>query len=65
MVKEKLGKEVPVSGTVTGPFTVAVMVVGTEKLLKGMVKHPDKVLQLMEIIVENNNRYIQRLVDMV
>lgn len=64
MVKEKLGKEVPVSGTVTGPFTVAVMVVGTEKLLKGMVKHPDKVLQLMEIIVENNNRYIQRLVDM-
>ena len=25
-VKEKLGKEVPVSGTVTGPFTVAAMV---------------------------------------
>lgn len=64
LVKEKLGKEVPVSGTVTAPFTVAAMVVGTEKLLKGMVKCPDKVLQLMEIITENNNRYIQRLLDM-
>lgn len=63
-VKEKLGKEVPVSGTVTGPFTVAAMVAGTENLLKGMIKHPDKVLQLMEIITENNNRYIQRMLDM-
>ncbi len=64
MVKAKLGQEVPVSATVTGPFTVAAMVVGTENLLKGMIKTPEKVLQLMEIIVENNNRYIQRLLDM-
>lgn len=64
MVKEKLGKEVPVSATVTGPFTVAAMVVGTETLLKGMIKKPDKVLQLLEVIVENNNRYIQRLLNM-
>ena len=52
------------SGTVTGPFTVASMLVGTENLLKGMVKQPDKVLQMMNIITENNNRYIQRLLDM-
>lgn len=64
MVKEKLGKVVPVSATVTGPFTVAAMLVGTENLLKGMRKKPDKVLQLMDIIVENNNRYIQRLLDL-
>lgn len=64
LVKERFRKEVPVSGTVIGPFTGAAMVVGTEKLLKGMVKHPDKVLQLMEIVTENNNRYIQRLLDM-
>ena len=64
MVKEKLGKEVPVSATVTGPFTVAAMVVGTENLLKGMIKTPAKVQELMEIIVENNNRYIQRVLDL-
>ena len=64
MVKERLGDKVPVSGTVTGPFTVASMLVGTENLLKGMVKQPDKVLQMMDIITENNNRYIQRLLDM-
>ena len=52
MVKERLGDKVPVSGTVTGPFTVASMLVGTENLLKGMVKQPDKVLQMMDIITE-------------
>ena len=38
LVKEKLGKKVPISGTVTGPFTVAAMVLGTERLMMGMIK---------------------------
>lgn len=33
MVKRKLGDKVSVSGTVTGPFTIAAMVLGTEQLL--------------------------------
>ena len=64
LVKEKLGKKVPISGTVTGPFTVAAMVLGTEHLMMGMIKQPEAVHQLMEVIVENNNRYIQRLIDL-
>ena len=64
LVKERLGDKVPISATVTGPFSVAAMVLGTENLLKGMIKKPDKIRQLMEVIVENNNRYIQRLIDM-
>lgn len=63
MVKEKLGHKVPVSATVTGPFTIAAMAVGTEQLLIGTRKQPEKVKQLMEVIVENNNRYIKRLLD--
>lgn len=63
LVKKKLGDKVPVSATVTGPFTVAAMAVGTEALLIGTVKKPEKVKQLMEVIVENNNRYIDRLLD--
>ena len=64
MVKKELGDKVPVSGTVTGPFTIAAMVVGTEKLLIGMIKKPDKVKQLMEVITENNERYIARMLEM-
>ena len=64
LVKERLGDKVPISATVTGPFSVAAMVLGTENLLKGMIKKPDKIRQLMEVIAENNNRYIQRLIDM-
>lgn len=64
MVKKKLGDKVPVGGTVTGPFTVAAMLLGTEQLLIGTIKKPEKIKQLMEVIVENNNRYIKRLVDM-
>ena len=64
LVKEKLGDKVPISGTVTGPFTIAAMVMGTEQLMIGMIKKPEKIKQLMEVITENNNRYIQRLIDM-
>lgn len=64
MVKEKLGDKVPISGTVTGPFTVAAMALGTEQLMIGMIKKPDKVKQLMDVIVENNERYIRRLLDL-
>lgn len=64
LVKEQLGDKVPVSGTVTGPFTIAAMVLGTEKLLIGMIKQPDKVKEMMEIITENNRRYIERMLDM-
>lgn len=63
-VKKSLGDKVPISGTVTGPFTVAAMVLGTEWLLMGMLKCPEKIKQLLEVIVENNNRYIKRLLDM-
>lgn len=63
MVKNKLGDKVPVSATVTGPFTIAAMTVGTEELLIGTRKNPEKVRQLMEVIVENNNRYIDRLLE--
>lgn len=63
MVKEKLGDKVPVSGSVTGPFTIAAMLVGTENLLVGMVRKPEKVHQLMDLVVENNNRYLQRMID--
>ncbi|MGI6191142.1 uroporphyrinogen decarboxylase family protein [Eubacterium sp. F2] len=64
MVKDKLGKTVPISASVTGPFTIAAMVMGTEHLMIGMIKAPEKIHQLLDVIVENNNRYIKRVIDM-
>lgn len=64
MTKKRIGDRVPVSGCVTGPFTVAAMVLGTEQLMIGMIKKPDKIKQLLEVIVENNERYIRRLLDL-
>ena len=64
LVKKRLGDKVPVSATVTGPFTVAAMVLGTEQLMMGMIKKPEKIKQLLEVIAENNERYIKRLLDL-
>ena len=61
LTKEKLGDQVDVGASMTGPFSVAASVVGTENLLKGMIKSPEKVHVLMEIITESNNRYIQEV----
>ena len=61
LTKEKLGDQVDVGASMTGPFSVAASVVGTENLLKGMIKNPEKVHVLMEIITESNNRYIQEV----
>ncbi len=64
LTKQRLGGQVSVSCSVTAPFTVAAMVLGTEHLLIGMIKKPEKVHQLMEVIVENNKRLLKRIVDM-
>ena len=64
LVKKRLGDKVPVSATVTGPFTVAAMVLGTEQLMMGMIKKPEKIKQLLEVIAENNERYIKKLLDL-
>lgn len=61
LTKEKLGNQVDVGASMTGPFSVAASVVGTENLLKGMIKYPQKIHTLMEIITESNNRYIQEV----
>ena len=53
-----------IMGINLGTCVTTAMVLGTENLLIGMIKKPEKVHQLMEVIVENNNRLIKRLVEM-
>ena len=60
-LRETIGKEVDVSASMTGPFSVCASVLGTEVLLRWLVKKPEAVHKLMEIITLNNEQYIKKL----
>ncbi|WP_251859680.1 uroporphyrinogen decarboxylase family protein [Clostridium sp. Marseille-Q2269] len=61
LTRDALIDEVDVSAAMSGPFSVAASAVGTENLLKWMIKYPKKVHILMDIIAESNNRYIEEV----
>ncbi|TCU79482.1 uroporphyrinogen decarboxylase [Tissierella praeacuta] len=61
LTRDALVDKVDVSAAMSGPFSVAASVVGTENLLKWMIKFPKKVHTLMEIVAESNNRYIEEV----
>lgn len=61
LTRDALVNEVDVSASMSGPFSVAASVVGTERLLRWMIKCPEKVHELMDIIAESNNRYIEEV----
>ncbi len=61
LTKNALANEVDVSASMSGPFSVAASVVGTENLLRWMARYPEKVHTLMDIVAESNNRYIEEV----
>lgn len=61
LTRDALKDEVDVGAAMSGPFSVAASVVGTENLLKWMIKYPKRVHTLMEIVAESNNRYIEEV----
>src|SRR5699024_872792 len=61
LTKDALIDEVDVGASMSGPFSVAASVVGTENLMKWMIKYPKKIHTLMEIVAESNNRYIEEV----
>ncbi|MCB5560562.1 uroporphyrinogen decarboxylase family protein [Anaerosalibacter bizertensis] len=61
LTRDALIDKVDVSASMSGPISVAASVVGTENLMKWMIKYPEKVHTLMEIVAESNNRYIEEV----
>ncbi|KGO12350.1 methylcobamide--CoM methyltransferase [Clostridium botulinum] len=61
LTRDALMHKVDVGAAMSGPFSVAASVVGTENLLKWMIKYPKKVHTLMDIVAESNNRYIEEV----
>lgn len=60
----ELGHIVDVGSDIPAPFSAAAAVVGTEKLLRAMVKTPERVHTLLEIVTENCIRVIDALCDL-
>lgn len=58
-----VGNEVVVTGALTGPFTTASFLIGTETLVRLMLKNPAAVHQLCEIALESALAYAEAILD--
>lgn len=58
IVKKAIGNEVGVGTGIVGPFTIAAAIRGVENFLKDIYINPAAVHRMLEIVTENNLRYI-------
>lgn len=64
ILKDKLGKEVPVGSCAGGPFSTAAFVRGIDNLLRDLHKNPEKVHRLMQLITDSALLYIDEVIDL-
>ena len=60
---QAVGSEVPVNGALTGPFTTASFLIGTENLVRLTLKNPAAVHQLCEIALQGALTYAEAILD--
>lgn len=58
---DALSHKVDVSAAMSGPLSVAASVLGTERLLKWMIKHPEALHEVMSKVAESNDNYIKEV----
>lgn len=63
-LQDRIGDEVCLASSVSGPFTAAVLFCGTEKLLKDMVKNPEPVHKALELTTLSLMKYIDAVCGM-
>jgi uroporphyrinogen decarboxylase len=59
---EALGKEVPVTGALTCPFTTASFLIGAENLVRLTIKNPEAVHLLCQVALESAIRYAEAII---
>lgn len=62
IVVDAVGKEVPVGGAITGPFTNSSFLVGAENLVRLTLKNPEAVHKLCELSLETSLRYVDEVI---
>ena len=60
---QAVGREVPVTGALTGPFTTASFLIGTETLVRLTLKNPKAVHQLCEVACQGALVYAGAILD--
>ena len=60
---DKVGKEVTVTGALTGPFTNASFLIGTENLVRLVAKDPAAVHALCEVSLQSALTYAEAIID--
>jgi len=60
---QAVGREVPVTGALTGPFTTASFLIGTENLVRLTLKNPAAVHQLCEVACQSALVYAGAILD--
>ncbi len=62
IVKDRIGKEVPVSTLIVGPFTSAFFLIGVKEMTRLMIKNPDAVHKLCKISLESCLRFTEEAI---
>jgi uroporphyrinogen decarboxylase len=60
---QSVGREVPVTGALTGPFTTASFLIGTENLVRLTLKNPAAVHQLCEVACQGALAYAEAILE--
>lgn len=60
---EAVGKEVPVTAALTGPFTTASFLIGAEKLARLTLQNPEAVRKLCEVSLQSALNYAEAVID--
>lgn len=60
-IRDQVRDVASIGAAMTGPFSVAASVLGTETLLRWMVKKKDALHKIMDIITINNGEYIKEV----
>jgi [methyl-Co(III) methanol-specific corrinoid protein]:coenzyme M methyltransferase len=62
-LRKKYERTVPIYGGITGPFSLAGHLCGANKLLKGTIKNPDTVKNVLKSVGDFNITYANRLLN--
>lgn len=62
-VNDKVGGEVFVRGAISAPYSVAVELIGVEKLIFGMIERPDEVHEFLSFLTDVSTSYGKAFVD--
>jgi uroporphyrinogen decarboxylase len=60
---DTVGKEVPVTGALTAPFTNAAMVIGVARIARLMIQDPEPVHRLCEVSLQSCLEYARAIID--